>query len=137
MLLWCTVTSATVFAQKSVNWAKYPYVASEYALKSWNATQLAPAVLWRSRDLRWFLMKAYWQYLSGNLLKKMTSMWITKIWAFRSGCLWMLTYSQPWLARLFLNLSHSDMFEENCRLYSFGKPNNNSKLGRGDSRMCD
>ena len=34
--------------QESVSWTKYPYVASECAQKSWNASQLAPApVFWR------------------------------------------------------------------------------------------
>ena len=42
MIRWCTVTIASIFAQRSVKWEKYQYVASECALKSWNAPKLAP-----------------------------------------------------------------------------------------------
>ena len=42
MLRWCTVTSASIFVPKSVSWAKYWFIARNCALKSWNASQLAP-----------------------------------------------------------------------------------------------
>ena len=90
-------------AQKSVSWAKYPYVAIKYALKSCNAPKLASApVFWRvknqtsaktgfkkNKDHKFVLETSDGSYRKhiGNIFqekfKKMLSCQIQKRWAFR------------------------------------------------------
>ena len=111
MLRWCTATSASIFAQKSVSWANYPYGYRKCALKSWNAPQLAPAPgfwrveiqtsakIWKLADKYFFQknhqfvtiwstdpqeisMKPYWQYISGKGFKIPLACQIQKKWAF-------------------------------------------------------